>query len=309
MKKIYYLALSLTFFGLSAQNLTEQVDNGYQVDLSKKASIYTQNQTTTNGIVSDVLSNGNYVISADDFTLTSNAKVSSIAVLGFQNASTLATVENGVRLYIYTDNNGVPSNTAVATVDLAKGDANYTMVSPSASYYIFNVNIEGALGSAVNLDANTKYWLAFAPKVNLTAYTGTTRWNWTAGDVVGSQAMLKDPANAFGAGATDWTPIYNLTQTDALNGLAFDISGEFLGVDNYTKIKDVVVTVDKSTNNLYVFYKNGKIDNVEILSMDGKKVLSSKSSVLSTSSLAKGVYIAKVKGTDGVEKTTKFIVQ
>lgn len=70
------------------------------VYMNAQTTIYSQPTTTTDGIVADVLANGNLVATADDFTLTSSSTVTKINVQGFQNAGTLeTTVGTGALLY------------------------------------------------------------------------------------------------------------------------------------------------------------------------------------------------------------------
>ena len=206
MKKLYFLAASLLAVTLSyGQNLTADASSSYSALSNKPADIlFIQEQTGTNGIVSDILASGTFVISSDDFALLDDSNISSISVLGFQSNQNLDTVVTGIELYVFADGGGVPGGipgdgTEVFKVDLPSTSTAYTMTNPSGSYYLFTINVEEALGSAPTLDGATNYWLAFAPKTNLTAYTNAARWNWTVGEINESAAVLVDPANAFGA--------------------------------------------------------------------------------------------------------------
>ena len=316
MKKVYIFVASLLATSLFySQELTASASSGIKANVLRPSDIlYTQAQTTNNGIVSDVLANGNFVASTDDFVLTQSAEVSNISILGFQNQGTISTVVTGIMLYIYADNSGMPAgipgdtNPYIAKIDLPSTSSAYSISTPSTGYYQFDVDVAAALGNSIQLTAGTTYWLVFAPKTNLTAYTGTTRWNWSVGDVNTNNAKLVDPANAFGAGATNWTDISALTQIADFDGLAFTLEGTTLGVGEvYSSIKELVVTQDKNTQELFVFLKNNQLKNVEIYSADGRKVLNSNETKMSISSLKSGVYIVKVNTIDGKIKTTKFI--
>lgn len=317
MKKIYFLAASL--FVLSTVNAQEKLSavslNTTNVDILKstKAVLYEQEISGTSGIVSDVLSNGNFVTVADDFTLTESADVSKINISGFQNQNSLSTLCTGIMLYIYTDNGGQPSgipgdsNAYVAKVDVSAPSSVYTINNPSAGSFVFTVDLAAANGSPVALQANTKYWLVFSPKVNITAYTAATRWNWYTGTVTDTEAKLVDPQNAFGAGATDWTDISLLTGDSSFDGLAFSIEGETtMGVGEvYNSVKDL--TVAQNADQLFILAKAQKVQSSDVFSSDGKKVLTAKGDKINISALSKGVYFINVTTAEGKLLSTKFI--
>ncbi len=213
---------------------------------------------------------------------------------------------------MYADEGGMPSGIPgdgkeAFKVDVNTGDAAYTLTALESGYYLFTINVAEALGDSQALEAGT-YWVVFAPKTNLTQYTGTTRWNWTTGTVNENPALLIDPYNAFQAGYTTWTSISAITGTAEFDGLAFTVEGAAgLAVQNVNKIKDVIATFDKATGNVYLFLNNKKFQSAEVYSVDGRRVLTSNNTVFSTSTLKSGVYVVKVQAQDGTVKTTKFI--
>ncbi len=317
MKKIYFLAataLAVSFF--NAQSLTAVAPSTEQVTISKNSTavLYQQDQTAGNGIVSDVLNTGKFVMCADDFKLNSNADVEKFSFLGFQQNKDLAALNKGVSLYIYANNNGVPAgipgdgNPYLLKIDLPETSTAYTLVSPAQnSTYLYTVDVVAATGAPLKLMKDTTYWVTFAPKVNLSAYTNATRWNWFVGTITGESAKLVDPSNAFNAGATNWTDISALTGDGVFDGLAFAIEGEnSLGTNEvYSTIKEVMVA--QEDQNLFVFAKNDKVRSVDVFSADGKKVLTGDASTLNISSLTKGMYIVKVSTVSGKVKSTKFL--
>lgn len=316
MKKLYFIATAvLSASMINAQSLSAVSTNqNIETNLNKPAGVlYLQEQTTTSGIVSTVLNNGTFVMVADDFTLGETSDVKKVSFLGFQNAGTLATLVKGVVMYIYSDDNGKPSGIPgsaspyVAKIDLSTPSTAYTITTPATGYSLFTIDVVAALGSAVTLQADTAYWVAFAPKMNLNAYTATTRWNWTVGDVNFFNAKLIDPADAFGAGATTWTNISGLTADATFDGLAFTIEGDaaLKTTELYGTIRDLVVTQD--ADQLYIFTKNDKLKNVEIYATDGRKVLSGSSDKLSIAKLSKGIYIVNVTTNTGKTLSTKFM--
>ena len=89
MKKLYLAAATFLSLSLSnAQSLTA-VSSSQNIlqNVKKPASVlYEQVATGGSGIVSSVLSNGNFVMAADDFILSGDAGVKTFSFLGFQNA-------------------------------------------------------------------------------------------------------------------------------------------------------------------------------------------------------------------------------
>lgn len=312
MKKVYLLASALITLSLNAQEFAAVSNNSAVHIVNNKAVLFSQPVTTTDGIVADVLANGNFVACADDFTLAENSTITKISVTGFQNQGDLETaVSTGIMMYIYNDAagvpNGNPSNAAVvpvAKIDIPSSSAAYSLVK-SDTNYIYSVNIPLALGSALTLNKNTKYWVVFAAKTNLTAYTGTTRFNWFAGTVAGSNAKLIDPSNAFGAGATNWTDLSALTATPALNGLAFSIEGETnLATGEVYNSNKVSVSPNPTSDYLTI---GGKVQSVEIADASGRKVSAKViNNVVDVKNLAKGVYVIKFVTERGTQ-TEKFI--
>lgn len=299
MKKYYFLGLIVSTLGVKSQT-----------------TIFNQPTTTTDGIVSDVLSNGNFVAAADDFTLPLTSKITKIKVQGFQNQSNLeTTIGTGAVLYIYANNAGspagIPNNPAVApiaSININKGAAGYNLVKNSSNY-TYEIDFTAALSTPVILQQNTVYWLVFAPKTSLTAYTAATRFNWFAGSVAGNAAKLVDPSDAFGAGATTWTDISTLTASAALDGLAFSIEGEtaVLGTSElYSSTTDLIISPNPTTDYLQIKSKTD-ISNIEIFDITGRKV----NAVLNNDkvdvrNLQAGSYIINIETKEG-KKTKKFI--
>lgn len=282
--------------------------------INAQTVIYNQPGTTTDGIVTDVLANGNFVASADDFTLSATQRITKINIMGFQNAGTLeATVGTGAMLYIYTDNAGKPSGipngtgTPVVAIDIAKGAPGYTLTK-SASNYTFTIDLTAAVSTPVILQANTVYWLVFAAKTNLTTYSASNRFNWYAGQVVGNGAKLVDPSNAFGAGATNWTSISALTTSTALDGLAFSIeAGSVLGTSEvYSSVKKITV-YPNPTSEILNIKTDAKINAVSVFDISGRKVdVKFEDNKANVKSLPSGTYLINVETEKG-KITEKFI--
>ncbi|MNU13452.1 hypothetical protein D3C71_14910 [compost metagenome] len=297
MKKIYYLGSLLLGLLINGQ--------------------FTQAPTGTNGIVSNVLSSGSFVLCADDFTVSQATTVSSISVTGFQNAGTLETgVSTGLILYIYTDASGVPASNPtvtsyvpVAKIDITSTSPAYNLVKTGTNTYTFNVNVASAIPTAVTLQPGVTYWLAFAPKTNLTAYTATTRFNWfTATTALGNPAKLIDPGNAFGANATSWTDVSSLTADPSFDGLAFSIVGTTaLGTTEEVFNSNKLSISPNPTSDILNIKTNSKINSVSVVDITGRKVNAKlDGDKVDVRSLPAGTYLINIETKDGIS-TEKFI--
>lgn len=315
MKKVYLLAATLVALFSQAQELTATLNGAVNQYTATKPAAVIFNQDMDpggNGIVSDVLANGNFVACADDFVLQATSTVTKISVSGFQNMGSLPDVSTGLILYIYADSNGSPngnpSNTAVipvAKVDIPSTSQAYSLTFNGVSY-VYSVNIPLALGKALTLTKGTKYWLVFAPKTNLTTYDGATRFNWFAGTSGGSNAKLIDPSNAFGAGATNYTDISALTGVADLNGLAFTIEGDsVLGTGEVFNSNKITVSPNPTSDFLSF---NKDVKSVQIFDVSGRNTANYKivEGKIDVRNLSKGSYLIKLETAEGAQ-TTKFI--
>ena len=315
MKKVYLLGAVFFAMYANAQEFSAvSLDQSVQVAPSKAPGVIdTQPVVGTSGIVANVLANGNYVAAADDFILSENSTISKISVKGFQNDGNLETaVSQGLLMYIYADKAGVPagnpSNSAVtplAKIDISKTSPAYSLVK-EASTYTYTVDVPLALGSPLSLNKNTTYWVVFAAKTNLAAYTGASRFNWYTASLVGNKAKLIDPSNAFGAGATDWTNISTLTGDPTFDGLAFTIEGEtVLGTKELYNSSKVRISPNPTAD---ILNFNAKVSSVHIFDVVGRNVSTAKVSnnQINVSNLKSGVYIVKFETENGTQ-TEKFI--
>lgn len=284
--------------------------------------VFDQPVTGTNGIVSTVLSNGNGVYSADDFSVAEATKLTKLTVRGFQNQGDFLTLYQGLRMVIYTNSatntpSGIPGGTAGTII----AELDITGLNPSINAFqdeeggevTFEIDFLTAFTSDIIVQPATTYWLTFAPKMNLTAYTGVTRFNWYTGTGVSGTnypAHLADPSNAFGAAATNWTNITTLTNEPAFNNLSFTFEGdtnlsvasqELSSIDVYPNPAIDIVTITPS---------NTTFENLsfQVYDLNGRKVIETKDSTINIQNLNSGVYMVHVfsdKTKIGIQKIVK----
>ncbi|MBL1220860.1 T9SS type A sorting domain-containing protein [Chryseobacterium sp. L7] len=288
------------------------------LQMNAQTVVFSQAVSGSTGIVSDAISNGSFVASADDFTLTSQNRITKIKVEGFQNAGTLeTTVATGLMLYIYANDAGKPAGipgnplvAPIAQIDIAKDAPGYTLTKTGAEFYTFSVDLTAALASPLVLQANTVYWLVFAAKTNLPDFssTGNTRFNWFTGVQGGNTAKLVDPGNAFGTNSTSWQDIAPLTGAAAYNGLAFSIEGQStLGTaEIFSNVKEITVYPNPASDYLFIKTKS-KINAIEIFDMSGKKLPAQlEGNKVDVKNLNSGSYIVSFETKDG-KTIEKFI--
>lgn len=325
MNKIYVLGavLAITFSNAqSKSNLTKPNKNQNQKPFTStyKASEIKFEQTAdfNNGIVSQLDQNDAIVLSADDFELTEETKLDKLVFYGTQDYGDLPDFYLGLKVYIFSDDNGKPngkpSNTsnAIAVINIDENSTS-TVLTGAESEFKFEIDVTAALGgTALTLMPNTKYWVAFAPRVDLFEDFGVDpgeTFYWSLGNGNFLEPMLIDEADLFEAGATNWSTISSLIG-DAFDGLAFTITGESsLGTTEvYSNLRNVSIYPNPAVNviNLKSNKKNS-ITKTEIFDMNGKLVITSSETSINVEKLPKAVYVVKVYSGNEVIETSKMI--
>ena len=258
------------------------------------------------------------VLCADDFTLTENTRIDALTIRGTVNNGLAANI-TGWDLYIFSDNGGSPgqdpNNLAGAPLILqnVNGDG-ITIVDDGVTAVDVEFNIQ-TLSEGFELVAGT-YWLSVGPIMNITDITDNTaagqRYNWdSSADANGSEPHLIDVTDVFGAGLTTYTPFSTIGV--AVSALSFSLEGEeLLSVGDNLLANNISVFPNPTSGDLNInFARSFETLNVDILNVNGQKVLSQEmegvgSNTLATSRLANGVYFAQISSDQG-STTIKFI--
>lgn len=324
MNKLYFLGaiLALTFSNAQTKksfSKKNKNENPKTFVSTLKASEVKFDQTPDfeNTLLSMVDQNDNQVFAADDFQLSERTKISQFIFYGTQDYGDLPAYYLGSKMYIFNDNNGVPDgkpsdlSNAVAVIDIPQ-NTSLSTVNGTDEGFVFKINVSAALGKELILDSNKRYWVAFAPKIELGDDYGADdneTFYWASGTGNYSEPVLIDEDDLFEGGVTNWTPISDLGAED-FNGLAFTITGETaLGTTEvYSNLKNVSVYPNPAVNviNLKANKKNN-ITKTEIFDMNGKLVISSTETSINVEKLPKAVYVVKVYSGNEVIETTKVI--
>jgi len=109
---------------------------------------------------------------ADNFTLNSNTTITGIEFTGIYGNSV---VNDIFEIELYMDNGGMPELNSFLTTQLTNTQRTATgdvIVTATQSFDLFSYTAD--LTAAINLDANTDYWIRIANDTN------GEFWNWAA---------------------------------------------------------------------------------------------------------------------------------
>lgn len=267
--------------------------------------IFSQMENATTGIISTMASNGSNVVwSADDFEVNTPYQLTKITAKGFQNEGNFEDLVLGFNFYIYTNDGGKPSGNptdqdGTALLSFTTDDLDH----PNIDFFQESGTVEMSLTltglPAVNLEANTKYWLVVAPKMNLTDVTvGAIRFNWYAATQApgsATDAQLVDPFGAFGSIAPVWTSSVVLTNNAAFKSLAFELEGTVLSTET-NDLMSAVKTFPNPVSDVLNIHLSNNFDNVsfELVDLNGRKLFAGASDAINMSGYNAGVYILNI---------------
>lgn len=259
MKKIYsFLILSL-FLQLQAQStIFSQPHIG---NYGPAFTCYTTN-------------NGDLIGLASSFIMTQTSTITKVNIFGFQTQENLASLSNGFILYIYNDNNGKPAGhpilqtgTPVAAINITGSSPGYNLVNTGGINYVYSIDIPMLKGSVV-LQADTKYWLFFAARLNVDYIDiySPLKFNWWGG-AAGTPEYMRI-SNLSGAAAyPNWT-------AHSYNGAAFTIEGSaLLGTNEIVFDSTDIKVFPNPTSNYVNINSKDKIKQISLYDITGKKIL------------------------------------
>lgn len=291
--------------GLIATSGEEQVAEGFTVTVSEP-SIYEQTNTQVSTIPSqNFLDFSGLAQSADDFTVPEGNTWNIDRVLAFGGLRGTPSFDS-VTIVIFTDDEGLP------------GDEIYNSGGITPISELNNSNLNILLPEIVTLKSG-KYWISIY--VNLAFNPGTNQWFWASQDnVIGEETQFRDAANIFGLGATDWSTASVVFERTPLDQI-FQIFGDIIGSDiepivpeaeapltTLDLTKDIAVYPNPSSNEFFfnlgdTISKSSKSVSINIFNSTGNlihtisDVNSSTNITWDASSLASGLYYAKISGT------------
>jgi len=214
----------------------------------------------TTGLISTKGNNNTGVYSADYFELTASVDIGDLRFYGFpsDHAQFLSNL-TGFNVIIFEHSGATPDGDPETA---GSGFIELTDIAPADFDYVggvFTINATQANGGqTVTLPAG-EYWISAYPSVS-TSLIGNGSWYWQ-GSLSASptyEAVLIDPSDLFGAGATSWTPISSLIAPDPFPSFAWTMTEEgdtlppeacelvFMDVEPITKV--VFADIDNSSS-------------------------------------------------------------
>lgn len=258
MKKIYILLILFFFLQIKAQTV-----------------IYSHtvpNYIGSTGFSSYLANDGDMISMASGFILPQTSEITTINIYGSQISDNLPTLVKGMKLYIYSDNNGAPSGnpllqtgTPVISLDINNSTQGYSITHTAQYIYTFSVDISALPGTAV-LQGNTKYWLFFVPRINLDSMilSSPQKFNWWLSPTAAPDyARISNLTG--GAAYPTWLVIPNI-------GAAFSIEGLVLGTQEVLYDSSEIKVYPNPTTRFVEVISRDKIQQIALYDGTGKKI-------------------------------------
>lgn len=256
MKKLYFIISLLYLFQLKAQGV-----------------IYSQTQIGPSAFASSKGINGDLISLASSFIINQTSDITKINIFGTQSMGNLPAISSGLILYIYSDSNGVPAGhpilqtgTPLATIDINNNSSGYSLQNVGADNYVYSVDIAAELGT-LSLQGNTKYWLFFVPKLNISSIdvfsSEIFRWQ---GSSQGTPAFMRISNLTGTAAYPTWTSY-------PYNGAAFSIEGSNkLGTNDVVFDSTDIKVFPNPTSNYVQIKSKENIKQILLYDITSKKI-------------------------------------
>lgn len=264
------------------------------------------------GLISTQGDDGTGVYGADYFVLNTKTTLEDFTAYGFPSQAPLGIWVEGFNVAIYTHNGTKPAGyphqagTGLEFFEIAPGD--FTLDETTQAH--FTVNFTQLNGGTPITLAPGEYWITAFPNV-IGGPNDTGRWNWlgSASSAPAHEPVLLDPADLFGAGATDWTNISGLIG-ESFPAFGWTLTGsEVIGVgENLAEMVSIYPNPTTDILNIQV-PSSVEITSVAMYDVLGKRVsVSYANNVIDTANLSTGVYMLKVETSAGA-LTQKIVKQ
>lgn len=334
MKKTLLLILIAISTTLSAQEVTKnQVGqivhyNGIQLESSIPSTNFrSDNETlwqqdvsqaqTKYGIGSCLYNLAEWgMFCADDFELEESSAINAILFYGSQYASDGADYINGVDIYFYEDDNGIP-----AGHPLLEDSAYRTIKGIPYEHFVVEPGVDAFLGNKIyhiDLEAidmqvilpEGVYWISIVFDLELDEIDFDIRWNWSDSEADNlNPPKLIAPAEHGVLVYPEWTDISEIGFP--MTSLAFSLYGEKGVVSaNWKKIQELNIYPNPASEYLIVDgYGHERLLNVSAYNMIGQHFdLHIQNGKIDISMLTPGLYVLQVK-TDSNTLNGRFVVK
>ncbi len=276
MKNFYRFGMAVAIFMASmssAQNLV----------------LLQQAKQPDGNMISGSTTNGRSVHVADDFVLTSAAKLNKITLQGAQIFQNLPSIYTGADVYIIKAEQleGAPgSENAIYSANNTKDGINLE----SRGYeqdFVLDFSTQNIV-----LEANQKYWIVFSARINMPYNSSTGDWHSFPGENSTGTSL----AQVYTNGA--WS-----TQN---SGLTFILEGNTtLGTSEVFTSRPNFLRSTLVKEQLEII--SDDIATVKIIDLTGKQILVSEKRIIKTETLTAGTYLVVATTKQGKTLTAKII--
>lgn len=325
MKKFYITALALAFgVALHAQEVSK-TPFGQQIQSSSNSvnkptiededSVLWEQAVSTDDMKYSITSShydlaewGMYA--ADDFKFDVESTINSILFYGSQSDPDGKDYINGVNIYFYEDENDSPAGNPAEegseilhlTIDY---DSEFVDVQPGEDAFLGNkiyaIDLEGYFGEGITLDSGT-YWISIVFNLELEENDFDIRWLWSD-----SEADNMNPPKLIAPNPDgdlyfpEWTPISDIGFP--MSSMAFTLYGEE-GVLSTTIFDQADISIYPNPVQNELFFKGTLADDIESVtifnSIGQLENVIYKNGIADVSHLSSGVYIVRIKTSNGV---------
>lgn len=328
MKKYYTLAIFLAANSLlNAQEVVQNNEVGKTILNSQQAAtssilertvvddtlwMQTRSQEQqVNSITSSYYNGagwGMYV--ADDFEFIQASTVNSIFFDGSQFDADGASYINGIDIYFYKDDNGIPAgNPSEVGSEFYKVsgipiDSEYVTVEPGIDPFLGNkkyfIDLEGFLGEGIELPAD-HYWISIVFDLDLDNNDFDIRWMWTdSTDEHLNLPVYIAPSPQSSPYYPEWTTIQEVGFP--VTAMAFQLFGEegALGT-NINEQEQLLLFPNPANDYITVAGISEEVQHAYAISILGQRhKLDVQGKTVDVSHLANGLYIMEISTSEGV---------
>jgi len=268
----------------------------------------------TTGLISTLGDDGTGVYCADYFVLDEETTLGEATFFGLASTPGMSIFVEGFNVFIYENGGsepaGMPEDFGTGVLELSEIDpADYTLFE-DGQYVDFTLSFTQANGgNQVTLPAG-EYWIAVFPNV-IGGPADAGRWNWfgSISSAPAIEPMLIDPADLFGAGATNWFNISALI-AESFPSFAWHMTNE-PKVSVGDNIAEMVSIYPNPTTDVFNIQLPASVEVISssLVDVTGRTTgVEYNNGQMNVSALAQGVYFLNLETSHG-SLTQKVVKQ
>lgn len=310
------------YFAIVKKDLAEELSEIYSFavvdEASTEASVMFQRDVDSDdaltGYRASVSKDKPESIFADSFQVSESFELSSITFYGFQVKG--FSYSSGLEVYIYKDKDGFPAGKPktddsglIMQLTLRENSMyvhhHMTLIKSDSKdplmFLDYNIDVKRILESegksALMLEKNEKYWVAFVP-----VFSGDSlaKWVWRSSTVVESDHYAKE----FDFELNDWISHFGVNFAFTVRG----VKSEKLEAEEFVlnPAEKINVTPNPS-DGLFSVLPDQNIRALKVCDVSGRVIARSETNQVDITSNEKGIYLLLIEDDQGVQTTKKII--